>query len=85
MADDNPHATSYIHTLQHLIEECILFNMTKHECMDALSRHANIQPLITSTVWDELEKVNRDFFQGYAKSIQARTSTTPVCTLYDCL
>lgn len=35
--------------VQHLIEECIIFNMNQEECMDALSKHANIQPIITST------------------------------------
>lgn len=35
--------------MQHLIEECILFNMNKEECMDALAKHANILPVITST------------------------------------
>lgn len=35
--------------VQHLIEECILFNMSKEECMDALAKHANILPVITST------------------------------------
>lgn len=32
-----------------LIEECIIFNMSKEECMEALSKHANIKPVITST------------------------------------
>lgn len=35
--------------VQHLIEKCLIFNMTKEECMDALSKHANIKPVITST------------------------------------
>jgi uncharacterized protein (TIGR01589 family) len=33
----------------HLIEKCLIFNMTKEECMEALSKHANIEPVITST------------------------------------
>ncbi|KAF7142234.1 hypothetical protein RHSIM_Rhsim05G0186800 [Rhododendron simsii] len=53
--------------VHHLIEECILFNMSREECMDALSKHANIMPVITSTVWKELEKENKEFFQAYAK------------------
>ncbi|XP_054824615.1 uncharacterized protein LOC129322339 isoform X1 [Prosopis cineraria] len=40
---------SYIRLVHRLIEECILFNMSKEECMEALSKHANIKPVITST------------------------------------
>ncbi|KAK1426116.1 hypothetical protein QVD17_14785 [Tagetes erecta] len=58
-------SASYIHTVHHLIEECLIFNMSKEECMEALSKHANIMPAITSTVWSELEKVNKDFFEKY--------------------
>ncbi|CAI9092484.1 OLC1v1027736C1 [Oldenlandia corymbosa var. corymbosa] len=61
-------SASYIHMVQHLIEKCLIFNMSKEECMDALSKHANIKPVITSTVWNELEKENKDFFEAYAKS-----------------
>uniref|UniRef100_A0A7N0RH43 Angiotensin-converting enzyme 2 n=1 Tax=Kalanchoe fedtschenkoi TaxID=63787 RepID=A0A7N0RH43_KALFE len=76
MSADKSHASAaaYIHTVQHLIEECILLNMSKQECMEALSRQAHIQPLITSTVWNELEKENREFFDGYMKSLKARAS-----------
>ncbi|KAI6675016.1 hypothetical protein NL676_002922 [Syzygium grande] len=56
---------SYIRMVHHLIEECILFNMSKEECMEALSKHANIEPVITSTVWNELEKENKEFFEAY--------------------
>ncbi|XP_039027751.1 uncharacterized protein LOC120161597 [Hibiscus syriacus] len=59
---------SYIHMVQHLIETCLVFNMTKEECLQALSRHANIQPIITSTVWNELEKENKEFFEAYSVS-----------------
>lgn len=34
--------------------------------MDALPKHANITPVITSTVWKELEKENQEFFEAYA-------------------
>ncbi|WRX12200.1 Conserved hypothetical protein CHP01589 [Theobroma cacao] len=40
---------SYIRLVQHLIEKCLIFKMTKEECMEALSKHANIKPVITST------------------------------------
>jgi uncharacterized protein (TIGR01589 family) len=59
-------SAAYVHMVQHLIEECILFNMSREECMDALSKHANIMPVITSTVWKELEKENKEFFEAYA-------------------
>ncbi|XP_022133966.1 uncharacterized protein LOC111006373 isoform X1 [Momordica charantia] len=65
MADSS---ASYIHMVQHLIEKCLIFHMTKEECMDALSKHANIKPIITSTVWSELEKENKEFFEAYAQS-----------------
>lgn len=35
--------------------------------MEALSKHANIKPVITSTVWNELEKENKEFFEAYNK------------------
>ncbi|CAN4116894.1 unnamed protein product [Withania somnifera] len=57
-------SAQYIHMVQHLIEECILFNMSQEECMDALSKHANIQ---TSTVWKELEKEDKELFDAYNK------------------
>ncbi|MED6199450.1 hypothetical protein PIB30_119235 [Stylosanthes scabra] len=63
---------SYIHMVQHLIEKCLIFEMTKEECMEALSKHANINPVITSTVWNELEKENKEFFEGYLKSKEER-------------
>ncbi|XP_058109831.1 uncharacterized protein LOC131253020 [Magnolia sinica] len=60
-------SASYIHTVQHLIEKCLVFNMTREECMEALSKHANIKPVITSTVWKELEKANKTFFEEYSR------------------
>ncbi|KAK4353361.1 hypothetical protein RND71_028879 [Anisodus tanguticus] len=42
--------------------------MTKEECMEALSKHANIKPVISVTVWNELEKENREFFEAYTQS-----------------
>ncbi|CBI32670.3 hypothetical protein AAG906_014549 [Vitis piasezkii] len=67
-------SASYIHMVQRLIEECIIFNMSREECMEALSKHADIKPVITSTVWKELEKENKEFFESYAKSREARGS-----------
>ncbi|KAM6582621.1 hypothetical protein CsatB_009623 [Cannabis sativa] len=61
-------SASYIHMVQHLIEKCLIFHMSKEECMEALSKHANIKPVITSTVWNELEKENKEFFEAYTES-----------------
>ncbi|XP_019455264.1 PREDICTED: uncharacterized protein LOC109356392 [Lupinus angustifolius] len=65
---DSSSSASYIHMVQHLIEKCLIFHMTKEECMEALSKHANIKPVITSTVWNELEKENKEFFEAYVES-----------------
>ncbi|XP_052190437.1 uncharacterized protein LOC127800070 [Diospyros lotus] len=61
-------ANSYIHMVQHLIEKCLIFHMSKEECMEVLSKHASIEPVITSTVWNELEKENKEFFEAYSQS-----------------
>ncbi|ONK76986.1 uncharacterized protein A4U43_C02F1940 [Asparagus officinalis] len=62
--------------VQHLIEKCLLFHMNKEECMEALNKHANIKPVITSTVWKELEKENREFFEAYTRDRAERASET---------
>ncbi|XP_038893010.1 uncharacterized protein LOC120081903 [Benincasa hispida] len=66
MADSS---AAYIHMVQHLIDKCLIFHMNKEECIEALSKHANISPIITSTVWKELEKENREFFEAYSESM----------------
>ncbi|MBA0733165.1 hypothetical protein Gogos_017203 [Gossypium gossypioides] len=48
--------------------------MSKEECMEALSKHANIKPVITSTVWDELEKENKEFFEAYLEGRDQRAT-----------
>ncbi|KAK4353688.1 hypothetical protein RND71_025882 [Anisodus tanguticus] len=58
-----------------LIEKCLIFHMTKEECMEALSKHANIKPVITVTVWNELEKENREFFEAYTLSHNKERAT----------
>uniref|UniRef100_A0A453FVY2 Uncharacterized protein n=1 Tax=Aegilops tauschii subsp. strangulata TaxID=200361 RepID=A0A453FVY2_AEGTS len=35
--------------VQHLIEKCICYDMNKEECVQALEKHANILPAVTST------------------------------------
>ncbi|KAK9675609.1 hypothetical protein RND81_11G018500 [Saponaria officinalis] len=59
------HPHSYIRMVQHLIERCLLLRMNRDECIKALEDHAKIRPLITLTVWRELLRENRDFFQEY--------------------
>ncbi|KAF5194150.1 hypothetical protein FRX31_016263 [Thalictrum thalictroides] len=71
-------SAAYIRVVQHLIEKCLLFNMTKEECMVALSKHADIIPVITSTVWNELEKENKEFFEVYWRN---RSEMNSSCTL----
>ncbi|XP_020680677.1 uncharacterized protein LOC110098252 isoform X2 [Dendrobium catenatum] len=63
---------SYIR--MHLIEKCLLHRMNKEECIDALNKHANIKPVITSTVWGELEKENGEFFEAYERERQNQTT-----------
>ncbi|KAG4913334.1 hypothetical protein AAZX31_19G160300 [Glycine max] len=72
--EDSSSSAAYIRLVHRLIEECILFNMSKEECMEALSKHANIKPVITSTVWKELEKENKEFFEAYTRSRAERAS-----------
>lgn len=68
-------AASYIHTVQHLIERCMLFHMNQDECVQALFKHANINPAITATVWQGLEKENKDFFREYERRREEYLST----------
>ncbi|KAK5836562.1 hypothetical protein PVK06_012354 [Gossypium arboreum] len=60
--------------VHHLIEECLIFNMSKEECMEALSKHASVKPVITSTVWNELEKENKEFFEAYTRNRDQRAT-----------
>ncbi|XP_006646464.2 uncharacterized protein LOC102710086 [Oryza brachyantha] len=78
---DSSSPASYIRLVQHLIEKCICYNMNKEECMETLEKHANIKPVITSTVWKELEKENSEFFATYKKcpgeeSVQNKSSSS---------
>ncbi|GAB4833740.1 hypothetical protein Ancab_031989 [Ancistrocladus abbreviatus] len=69
-------SASYIRMVQHLIERCIIFNMSKEECMEALRNHANINLAITSTVWKELEKENKEFFEAYRQKREQKVNQT---------
>ncbi|KAL7604109.1 hypothetical protein Lser_V15G20699 [Lactuca serriola] len=59
----------FIKMVHHLIERCILFRMGRDDCMKTLAKHANIHPTVTFTVWEELLKENKTFFQAYSRSI----------------
>ncbi|KAI9125022.1 hypothetical protein K1719_003638 [Acacia pycnantha] len=59
------HPHSYIRMVQHLIERCLLLHMSQEQCIKALEEHASITPLVTLTVWKELQKENEDFFRAY--------------------
>ncbi|XP_074584579.1 uncharacterized protein LOC141840479 [Curcuma longa] len=69
-----PSSASYIRMVQHLIEQCLVFHMNQEECIEALSKHANIKPVITSIVWKELEKENTEFFQAYMKEQEEKAA-----------
>ncbi|XP_022773679.1 uncharacterized protein LOC111315920 [Durio zibethinus] len=62
-----PH--DYIRMVQHMIERCLLFHMSRDDCVKALEKHAEIEPIITLTVWKELLKENKAFFQQYFQAI----------------
>lgn len=55
--------------VHHLIEECMVFNMSKEECMEALFKHANIKPVITST------GPNKNILTSYLLHIYIHIST----------
>lgn len=57
---------SYILMVQHLIERCLLLHMDQEECVTALAKYARVRPVITVTVWKELEKENKEFFSSYS-------------------
>ncbi|EEF40930.1 uncharacterized protein LOC8281764 [Ricinus communis] len=65
----------YIRMVQHLIERCLLFHMSRDDCIKALEKHANIQPVITLAVWRGLLKENKGFFQAYFDAISPAFSS----------
>ncbi|KAK1322596.1 hypothetical protein QJS10_CPA03g00363 [Acorus calamus] len=69
------HPHSFIRMVQHLIERCLILHMSRDDCVEALARHANIRPLVTLTVWKELLKENRSFFQAYYQATSPRHFT----------
>ncbi|KAI3467545.1 hypothetical protein Pfo_024208 [Paulownia fortunei] len=69
------HPRTYIRMVQNLIERCLLLYMDRDQCVKALAEHARIRPLVTLTVWKELLKENKDFFQSYFQSLSPRPYT----------
>ncbi|KAJ4729256.1 hypothetical protein OWV82_002068 [Melia azedarach] len=59
----------YIRMVQHLIERCLLLQMSRDDCIKALEKHASIEPTVTLTVWKELLKENQGFFEAYFDAI----------------
>jgi uncharacterized protein (TIGR01589 family) len=74
---------SYVLMVQHLIEWCILLYMERDQCVKSLAKYARVKPVITLTVWNELEKNNPDFFAAYARSRSHRRAQSYECTLED--
>ncbi|KAG7020086.1 hypothetical protein SDJN02_16768, partial [Cucurbita argyrosperma subsp. argyrosperma] len=52
--------------------------MSRDECVKALARHANIRPLITLTVWKELQKENTEFFRAYLRTVPPKPFLDPI-------
>ncbi|KAF7042139.1 hypothetical protein CFC21_051818 [Triticum aestivum] len=78
LGDDSP--ASYIRMVHHLIEKCMTFGMSMEECMEALSKRADVQPVVTSTVWKELEKENKEFFDRYNKQLRSEKGGRSSCS-----
>eukprot|EP00271_Cylindrocystis_brebissonii_P000812 TRINITY_DN10_c0_g1_i1.p1 TRINITY_DN10_c0_g1~~TRINITY_DN10_c0_g1_i1.p1 ORF type:complete len:292 (+),score=56.40 TRINITY_DN10_c0_g1_i1:274-1149(+) len=57
---------AYVVMVQHLIECCIELHMDRDTCLRSLAKDARVNPVITLTVWNELERENPDFFRAYA-------------------
>ncbi|CAI5493911.1 unnamed protein product [Closterium sp. Naga37s-1] len=66
-ADSRESTRSYVQMVQHLIERCLLLNLSREECVVALAKHAGVKPAITATVWKALEKENQSYFVEYSK------------------
>ncbi|XP_038702983.1 uncharacterized protein LOC119999473 [Tripterygium wilfordii] len=66
-------APDHIRMVQHLIERCLIFHMSRDECIKALAKHANVDPIVTITVWKQLIKENSGFFEAYYHAISSRS------------
>lgn len=66
---------TYVLMVQHLIEKCLLLQLDREQCVRALAKHARVLPAVTTVVWQELEKENKDFFAEYARKRQEEHRT----------
>ncbi|KAG9154796.1 hypothetical protein Leryth_020087 [Lithospermum erythrorhizon] len=66
------HPHSYIRMVQNLIERCLMLHMDQDQCINVLAKYARIRPRVTLTVWRELMKENKDFFQTYFQALPPR-------------
>ncbi|MED6153459.1 hypothetical protein PIB30_102191 [Stylosanthes scabra] len=55
--------------------------MSQDQCIKALAEHAGIKPLVTLTVWKELQKENKEFFKDYLQ-VTTPTTTRPFFSRY---
>ncbi|MCD9642092.1 hypothetical protein HAX54_028728 [Datura stramonium] len=69
------HPRTYIRMVQNMIERCLVLGMDRDECVKTLAIHARIRPLVTLTVWRELMKENKDFFQAYFTNISSAVTS----------
>ncbi|KAJ7561402.1 hypothetical protein O6H91_03G027000 [Diphasiastrum complanatum] len=53
--------------VQHLIERCLLLYMDCEESVRTIAQHADVNPIVTRTVWNGLVKENREFFSAYER------------------
>ncbi|CAI5467754.1 unnamed protein product [Closterium sp. Yama58-4] len=57
----------YVLMVQCLIEQCLLIDLSRDECVYTLARRARIDPAVTLAVWKGLEKQNPTFFEEYSR------------------
>ena len=64
--------TREIVIVQSLIEPCLTFYATKEEVMEILEKKCGIDEVISSVIWDKLEKENEEFFKEYYKRLKMK-------------
>jgi len=64
--------TREIVIVQSLIERCLTFYATKEEVMEILEKKCGIDEVISSVIWDKLEKENEEFFKEYYKRLKMK-------------
>ena len=64
--------TREIVIVQSLIERCLTFYATKEEVMEILEKKCGIDEVISSVIWDKLEKENEEFFKEYYNRLKMK-------------